>query len=207
MANMSTIETLFPTRIYRARIDGKANARLNADLATACRSVSRDDEAGQTWCRDNGYHGYTSYASLDDLPRRIPGFQDLLDALQPHVNTFAKALQFNLGKTHLKCDSLWINILKQGGVHTGHIHPHSIISGTYYVTVPKGASSLKIEDPRLPFMMAAPTRKESAPREMQPFVYLAPEAGSIIMFESWLRHEVPPNQAKEDRISVSFNYA
>jgi len=204
---MSRIETLFPTQIYRAKIDGKATARLNSDLAIACRSVSRDDEAGQKWCRDNAYHGYTSYASLNDLHRRIPAFQDLLDALLPHINAYAKALQFDIGKSQLKPDSLWINVLKPGGVHTGHIHPHSVISGTYYVTVPKGSSSLKIEDPRLPYMMAAPTRKTTAPREMQPFVYLDPEPGSIILFESWLRHEVPANQARDDRISVSFNYA
>ena len=204
---MPTIEKLFPTQVYRAKIEGKSAGRLNTDLATACRSVSRDDEAGQKWCRDNGYQGYTSYASLNDLERRIPAFQDLLDALQSHVDAFAKALHFDIGRNVLKPDSLWINILKPGGVHTGHIHPHSVISGTYYVSVPKGSSSLKIEDPRLPGMMAAPTRKTAAPREMQPFVYIEPEPGSIILFESWLRHEVPVNQAREDRMSVSFNYA
>ncbi|MEI7573769.1 MAG: putative 2OG-Fe(II) oxygenase, partial [Phenylobacterium sp.] len=26
-------------------------------------------------------------------------------------------------------------------------------------------------------------------------------------WESWLRHEVPPNQARTPRISISFNYA
>jgi uncharacterized protein (TIGR02466 family) len=201
------VESLFPTQVYRSALLDQNGTRLMRDLETACRSVSRDDEAGRKWSREHAYHGYTSYASLNDLPNRIPAFQDLLDALQPHVNAYAKALHYDLGRKHLRCDSLWINILKPGGVHTGHIHPHSIISGTCYVTVPKGSSALKLEDPRLAFMMAAPSRKQAAPREMQPFVYLEPQAGHIIMFESWLRHEVPPNQSKEDRISISFNYA
>ncbi len=201
------VESLFPTQVYRAALAGRQTARLMRDLETACRSVSRDDEAGQEWSREHAYHGYTSYASLDDLPRRIPAFQELLDALQPHVNAYARALQYDLGRRQLACNSLWINILKPGGVHTSHIHPHSIISGTCYVTVPKGSSPLKIEDPRLAFMMAAPSRRQNAPREHQPFVYLDPQPGHIILFESWLRHEVPANQAKEDRISVSFNYA
>lgn len=201
------VESLFPTQVYRSALLDQNGARLMRDLETACRSVSRDDEAGRKWSRDHAYHGYTSYASLNDLPNRIPAFQDLLDALQPHVNAYAKALHYDLGRKQLRCGSLWINILKPGGVHTGHIHPHSIISGTCYVTVPKGSSALKLEDPRLAFMMAAPSRKQAAPREMHPFVYLEPQAGHIIMFESWLRHEVPPNQSKEDRISVSFNYA
>ena len=32
-------------------------------------------------------------------------------------------------------------------------------------------------------------------------------AGNVILFESWLRHEVPVNQTDDQRISVSFNYA
>jgi len=46
-----------------------------------------------------------------------------------------------------------------------------------------------------------------APQAEQPFVYLAPQAGTVLMWESRLRHEVPMNAAKADRISVSFNYA
>jgi uncharacterized protein (TIGR02466 family) len=56
-------------------------------------------------------------------------------------------------------------------------------------------------------MMAAPTRLVDAPETLQPFVYVQPEPGTILMWESWLRHEVTPNQAEEQRISISFNYA
>jgi uncharacterized protein (TIGR02466 family) len=56
-------------------------------------------------------------------------------------------------------------------------------------------------------MMAAPRKIENAPRDAQPFVYVTPKPGSLILFESWLRHEVPPNSARQNRISVSFNYA
>ncbi len=204
---MARIDRLFPTLVYRATLSGKSVARLNRDLKIACLSVARDDHAGQAWCRENLYAGYTSYASLNDLPQRAPQFQDLLDALAPHIGEFANALHFDLGKRKLSPDSVWINILKPGGVHTGHIHPHSVISGTYYVTVPKGSSPLKLEDPRLQMMMAAPPRKTRAPGELQPFISLDVAAGSLILFESWLRHEVPANQSGEDRISISFNYA
>jgi len=29
----------------------------------------------------------------------------------------------------------------------------------------------------------------------------------LLMWESWLRHEVLPGQAKADRLSISFNFA
>ena len=31
------------------------------------------------------------------------------------------------------------------------------------------------------------------------------EAGHVILFESWLRHEVAANRVPEERISISFN--
>lgn len=203
---MAGIETLFATRIYRAKLAGAKAARLNNDLRTACLSIARDDRAGQAWCRANAYRGYTSYSSLDDLTIRAPAFAELERALTAHVAAYARALHYDLARK-LKLDSMWINVLKPGGVHTAHIHPLSVISGTYYVATPKGASALKFEDPRLGFMMAAPPKAEAAPRDAQPFVYVTPAERTLILFESWLRHEVPPNQAREDRISVSFNYA
>jgi uncharacterized protein (TIGR02466 family) len=56
-------------------------------------------------------------------------------------------------------------------------------------------------------MMAAPARREDAPDDLRAFVYLAPRAGEVFIWESFLRHEVGMNGAKKPRISVSFNYA
>jgi uncharacterized protein (TIGR02466 family) len=199
-------ETYFVTRIYRADLGAKAG-RLNEELEAACYSIAEDDAAGQRWCRKHGYPGYTSYASLDDLPWRVPVFGELKRALDTHATAFAKELEFDLGKAKLQLDSLWINVLPPGGVHTSHIHPHSVISGTYYVTIPEGASAIKFEDPRLAFMMAAPPKKANAAPENRPFAYIAPTRGTVLLWESWLRHEVPLNEAESERISVSFNYA
>ncbi len=200
-----TLETLFVTKTYRS--DMAAGEAFLADLEEACRQIAQQDKIGQAWSREKGYRGYTSYASLDDLPRRDSLFDELKRKLDKHAAAFVKDLHLDLGGRRLKLDSLWINILKPGGMHSGHIHPHSVISGTVYVSVPDGAGALRLEDPRLSRMMAAPTRLAEAPRELRAFIALAPEAGTILMWESWLRHEVLPNAAKTDRISISFNYA
>jgi uncharacterized protein (TIGR02466 family) len=81
-----------------------------------------------------------------------------------------------------------------------------VISGTCYVAVPPGAGALRLEDPRLPLMMAAPPRRAEAEESRRAFVYLQPEPGTVLMWESWLRHEVTPNAGKAERISISFNY-
>jgi uncharacterized protein (TIGR02466 family) len=195
---------LFETRLYRASL--AAAQKLNPELEAAAKLFAMEDEAGKAWCRDNAYPGYTSYGSLNDLPARAPCFADLKKALDPCIMAFAEDLSLDLRGRKLKLDTLWVNILDPGGFHAGHIHPYSAVSGTYYVTAPKGASALKFEDPRHPMMMAAPPRREDAPIALRPFVYLDPEPGMVVLWESFLRHEVPRNLAKGPRISVSFNY-
>lgn len=190
------IRHLFATQFYEGTLDDHA---LVAELDDACRELAEEDGAGRAWSHEHGYRGYTSYASLNDLPQRDPRFGDLVRHLNRHVGIFARDCGFELGGRRLKLDSLWANIIEPGGAHSGHIHPHSVVSGTIYVAVPPGAGPLKIEDPRLPLMMAAPQRPGT-------FIYAEPKPGTIFLWESWLRHEVPASNANGERISISFNY-
>jgi uncharacterized protein (TIGR02466 family) len=204
---MVRIRSLFATRLYHAKL-AELGPVVDADeLCASCFSIAEDDEAGQDWCEENGYPGYTSYASLTDLPWRFPIFGTLVEVLDAHVAAFAEDLEFDLEGRKLVLEDIWINILPEGGIHTSHIHPHSVISGTTYVQVPPRAKSIKLEDPRHGLMMAAPARRKDAREELRTFVYPEPEAGDVLLWESWLRHEVPMNMDEDDRVSVSFNYA
>lgn len=198
-----TVRQLFATPFYQSEL---ADDVLLADLAHSCRTLAREDGAGRRWSRENRYPGYTSYASLDDLPVRDPSFSALARKLAKHAARFAAEAHMDLGGTRLRLDSIWVNILKPGGGHSGHIHPHSIISGTLYVDVPEAGAPLRLEDPRLPLMMAAPTRLPDAPEEARPFVLMQPTTGTIFLWESWLRHEVVAGHGKGERISISFNF-
>ena len=197
------IETLYPTLIYRA--DAAGGTRLNRDLADTAWRLAREDKAGQRWCAQHGYAGYTSYASQSDLAAQFADFARLEAIIGRHAATFAKSLQWDLRGGKPICDSLWVNILPEGGSHTSHLHTNAVLSGTYYVAVPQGSGALVFEDPRHAMLMAAPPRKKTAPRGMQTYVSIEPEAGMLLLWESWLRHEVALNRANAARISVSFN--
>jgi uncharacterized protein (TIGR02466 family) len=203
---MADIRSLFVTRLYHARLSDYGAPVDAQELEASCYSIAEDDAAGQAWCEREGYPGYTSYASLGDLPWRFPIFQQLVDSLDRHVLAFAEDLEFNLDGRGLVLEDIWINILPEGGSHASHIHPHSVISGTTYVAMPDGASALKLEDPRSARLMAAPPRRRDAREALRTFVYVAPQVGDVLMWESWLRHEVPMTLAEDERISVSFNY-
>ena len=198
---MPDFSSLFATQLYQARL------AVDRNLARTCLGIADEDRAGQRWARDNGYGGYTSYASLNDLPRRASIFADLEKAIAKHVGPFARACDFDLGGRKLKLDSLWINVMDKGAIHAPHIHPHSVISGTYYVTVPPGAGAIRFEDPRLGLLMAAPPKKPKARAHNRTFVDVAPKAGQLLLWESWLRHGVESHKGKGQRISVSFNFA
>jgi len=204
---MSRTTPLFVTPLYRARLADHAPAVDADELAASCFSIAEDDEAGQQWCEDNDFPGYTSYASLTDLPWRFSIFADVVKALDAHVAAFAEDLAFDLGDKKLRLEDIWINILPEGGIHTSHLHPHSVISGTTYVAMPADTSAIRFEDPRLPMMMAAPGRRKDAPDSLRNFVYVKPQVGDVLLWESWLRHEVPMNMSEDERVSVSFNYA
>ena len=187
---------LFVTRLYEAEVGGDA---LLTELSRSIRMLADEDQAGRRWSEQHRYAGYTSYASLNDLPKRDPAFGDLAKVLARHASTFAEENWFELHRKP-KLDSLWVNLLKAGGHHSGHIHPHSIISGTLYVEVPAGSGAIRFEDPRLPLMMSAPPRADS-------FVPVEPRRGLLLMWESWLRHEVLSGSGKGERLSISFNFA
>ena len=202
---MTDIKTIFATPLYHAPLTSQGNIDLG-DIERSCWSIAQDDETGQNWCRENGYPGYTSYASLTDLSWRFSVFSDLEKVLDQHVTRFVKELDWELEGKAITLEDLWINILPEGGTHSGHIHPLSVISGTTYIAMPEGASTIRFEDPRLTQMMAAPPRRKNARGYLRPFIYVAPRVGDVILWESWLRHEVPVNMSEEERISVSFNY-
>lgn len=195
--------SLFVTKLYEAMLEDEA---LLDDLAHSIRALSEDDVAGIRWSREHRYTGYTSYASLNDLPRRDPAFGDLSKLLTKHAVAFSEDCAFDLVRKP-RLDSLWVNLLRGPGHHSAHIHPHSVISGTLYVEVPKGSGAIRFEDPRLPLMMAAPTRRTDAPVELRSFVTIQPQPALLLLWESWLRHEVLPGTGRGERLSVSFNFA
>jgi uncharacterized protein (TIGR02466 family) len=187
---------LFTTQLHEAEL---TDERLLTQLAHSIRMLSQDDEAGKRWSKEHRYAGYTSYASLNDLPTRDPAFADLARVLARHAAKFADECGFELSRKP-RLDSLWANLLKSGGQHSGHIHPHSMLSGTFYVEAPTGSGAIRFEDPRLPLMMAAPPRPDT-------FVTVQPRPGLLLMWESWLRHEVLPGSGRGERLSISFNFA
>lgn len=201
---MSKIQAWFPTLIYYAPLSQRAGAAFNRELLKECYQLRDFDLEGQKWSKSNYPGGYTSYGSLDKLHRFSSTFEMLEKKIARHVSAYAKALEMDLAGRKLEMTDCWVNIMPRQAVHSLHLHPLSTISGTYYVRTPRNCSTIKFEDPRLSKFMAAPPKLPNATQ--RPHISYQAEAGNVILFESWLRHEVGANPARTDRISISFNY-
>jgi len=195
---------LFGTQIQVSAIS-RPTTKWHRVLAQECLKFSQIDRRGQQWSKSNYPGGFTSYGSLTNLFELSPYFADLRKKLERAARLFAGKLEWDIRPQNLQLNSMWINIMPQGTQHSLHLHPHSALSGTYYVNVPPKASAIRFEDPRLSLFMATPARKPKARPENRWFYEVQPKEGQAIFFESWLRHEVPKNQSEKPRISVSFN--
>jgi oxalate decarboxylase/phosphoglucose isomerase-like protein (cupin superfamily) len=87
----------------------------------------------------------------------------------------------------------WATVASQGNFHMLHTHPENQISGVYYSRIPGGAAPIIFEDPR-------------GPRWPFDGRYIhKPSPGDLVLFPSWLAHQVTPTQGKEMRVSWSCN--
>jgi uncharacterized protein (TIGR02466 family) len=200
------IRSLFPTLVYTAPLQGAGTTALNRELLKETRQIRDHDVEGRQWSARRYPGGYTSYGSLCHLQKMSSTFAALERKLRRHVDAYVRSLELDMTGRSLVMTDCWINVMGRQVVHGLHLHPLATISGTYYVRTPRGCSGLKLEDPRLDRFMGAPPRRSDSRPEHQPWVTIPARAGHVVLFESWLRHEVPPNASTGERVSVSFNY-
>lgn len=200
------VRSLFPTLIYTAPLLGAGASAFSRELLKDTLKIRNHDAAGRKWSARRYPGGYTSYGSLCHLQKMSSTFATLERKLRRHVNAYVRALELDMEGRSLAMTDCWVNVMGRQVVHGLHLHPLATISGTYYVRTPRGCSGLKLEDPRLDRFMAAPPRRADAHPGHRPWVTIPAVAGQVVLFESWLRHEVPPNPTASERVSVSFNY-
>lgn len=202
----SKVRQVFPTYICQGSLPSAQARRINKQLKREIEILQKIDRHGMAWSKKYFPNMYTSYATLTKLHETSPYFAELKKLIDPHVRKFIRKQQWALMGRKIEMTTCWANSSRKGSHHTMHLHPYAVISGVYYVEAPPGSSVLKLEDPRMQSYMAAPPRGNNAPPVMQPFIEIAPKAGHFVLFEGWMRHEVPPHLGNKPRLGIAFNY-
>ncbi len=203
--NQSKKLTLFSTQIFKTKCLSK-RSKLFTELADATERLYAGDIEGAKWSSEHYKNGYTSYGSYDQIHLMTEPFLLLKNKIDQHVKNYIKMLGLDISLDNLFMSRFWVNVMPKGSYHAWHTHPLSVISGTFYLQLPKGASPIRFEDPRFMFFMTRPSLLNKTPKEQQNFYSLNPQEGDLVLFESWIKHEVPMATQTDPRISLSFNY-
>lgn len=96
----------------------------------------------------------------------------------------------------------WINLHDRGGFNFLHMHEGSLLSGSFYISVPSGSGQFVFRDPR-PGVITG-SIKGGVPNGHVD-VHLTPSAGLLVLFPCWMEHYVEPHDSDEPRITLAFN--
>ena len=184
----------FPTMIYIK--DFPDSEKLNKYLEPKIIQWSQQDK-GEQKTNAGGWHSTTDMNQKEEYDPLTRELFNMQEEIYQKENLEKKPVLGNM----------WANINYPGCFNRPHIHPNSLFSGVYFVKTPQNSGNFMIYDPRPGVQMAMPNRKKGKlPPELWREVHYEPVAGRIIMFQSWLWHEVKPNESNDTRISVSFNF-
>lgn len=199
-------ELFFPTPIYFVDFDNAG--ALNTFLKTRIYAWRDREPNGIVRSNVKQVGAWHSPATLHSLAE-FTLFRHQITAQLNRV--FADQLYSE--RHQAQCLNMWANINPNTGYNRSHTHPGSLWSGVYYVQTPPHCGRIIFQEPR-PQAQVMPvemnTEKQLSAEQWQEVFHEA-RAGRLILFPSWLRHEVEPNVTplrgiEGDRISISFNY-
>jgi uncharacterized protein (TIGR02466 family) len=193
-------QLIFPTPLYSEKVNNALE--LNKHLFQKIKEWKIKNKESTNKTNRGGWQ------SPMDMHLRKE-FRPLVDELLQ----IQQAVSKNEGYTSsMNITGMWANVNYPGSYNVPHIHPNSNWSGVYYVKVPKDSGHLNFHDPRYRADMIEPEQlpiPQLDQRLWKDIVYI-PKEGDLVMFPSYLTHEVFANDSKEKgeagwRVSISFN--
>ena len=183
------VKTLFSIPIYENTCDDDLE-----DLEKEC--IRRSTlESGRVVSNSGGWQS-------NNIPPNDYFFSEFILEIEEQANNFAEELGIcQKGKI----SNLWININGYKDFNRRHTHGNSLISGVFYVKVSNESSKIRFYHPSYQLIDRDWNVKLKYNQYTSSFWDIPPKKGRLLLFPSWLEHEVCPNLSQEKRISISFN--
>ena len=184
--------SLFITPVFKLKIDVK-----NTAMIEKLYNLKLEDKKGDPKSNVGGWHSHDNLYKHNE-------FKDISADIVKHAQETFDHMSVSK-KCYPVLQSLWGIINPPGSRNKVHTHPHSFMSGVYYMKVPPKSGEIALLEPRPQAEIL------DAPKDDNPNIHLAhsvswePEENYLIFFPSWLQHEVTNNLSNEDRVILSFN--
>ena len=190
---------IFPSVIQLSTLLGASS--MKRDLIRSVEKIRKTTPNG----RPDGWTSsvYTTLFTHDKLHKEAE-FKGLTDHILREAEHFAGTLGIDLEHFRLVYKDCWFNIYGWKDGQEIHIHNNSVISGSYYLKIPDGASGLIVHSPVMESMFLPPQSTTNIYNIGYDEIFV--EEGLVILFRSNLKHSVKPNPIKRERISISFNF-
>jgi len=192
-------ESWFPTRIYY--VDHPEAESTNKKLIKTISKWHEKDLQGISRSNHGGWH------SRDDMHKRKE-FNYIRDWITHNIGLVAHDMGVPTGMD-VVLDNMWANVNPKYCYNTVHTHPRGMWSGVYYVQTPENCGNIKFIDPRMGNNAnPVPVDKDKYAEKKHSWneVRYKPIEGRLIIFPSFLLHEVEQNLSDSPRVSISFNY-
>lgn len=190
---MDNIIYPFQMPIYHSIIDEGSFTKIQKDVGLYIKN--NKDKFKESWncnTKTSFYEKTTPFQSFI-----------LEDQIKKHTNIYLKSWGFKV-ETTLKISNYWINIAEQNNFQESHHHIDSqtlnnIFSGVLYLNIPENSGNIIFTNPVFPSNLFPPNQS------FPPGYKISPEEKQIIIFPSWLNHNVETNKSPTPRISLSWN--
>ena len=192
MIDKQEVQELFPTPLWIVDLVTEAALPFNAGLkAEIERLIAPRPPIPVS----------SNWQTPQDLHKR-PAFAEFVKLIETAARGVTRFLQVDLHP--LAITGCWANVNPPGAFHPMHHHPNNYLSGVYYVAIPDAGSQIVFQDPRTQASMIMP-RPRQYTRLTANGANAQCKSGRLVIFPAWLKHTVPANEGKSDRISISFN--
>lgn len=182
----------FPTPVWRQELPPAQAAAVNSRLLEAIDTMLTPrpcQTAGVGWQTGQDLHLRPEFADLAEV---------IIEAGEAAMKSMAAA------HNGLAITGCWANINPPEARHRAHTHPNNYLSGVYYVRAPQGGNHISVTDPRVQRAVMQPRFKKNTPLNAS-VINLEVADGTMILFPSWLQHDVRRNASNEERVTIAFN--
>jgi uncharacterized protein (TIGR02466 family) len=127
-----------------------------------------------------------------------------------HVKEFAHEVLGVVDTVDFVFTTSWVNRYGAGDRVTNHTHQNSLISGVYYIHTSPDSSPILFEQgynqTSLFQTNVRPSIKQTHQNQFNIDSYcIQPQSGDLLVFPSWLEHQVPKQESNNYRYSLAFN--
>jgi len=184
---------LFATPVWKLETDIQCKP-----IKSLVHHVKKTNKVGNKLTNMGGWQS-SAYPCVE-IPQALKPLFSLLDT---SVRSCLDAIDI---PNPVKMINFWFNINEKGNYNKLHNHRGTLISGVFYIETPENCGSISFEryDDSQYFL---PEDLQKRNLFTGSAIHFEPKEGRLLLFPSWLLHQVEPSQTTKPRISMSFNYS